>query len=56
MFSLLQCVKTISWAYPVFYSIDPEGSLPESKSGRGVKLTTHLNLQSSIRLHRVVLH
>jgi hypothetical protein len=66
-FSLLQIVQTGSEVHPTSYPMGTGDSFPSGKSGRGIKLTTHLQLVPGsrkcesihplpIRLHGVVLN
>jgi hypothetical protein len=66
-YSLLHVVQTGSGAHPASYPVGTWGFFPGGKSGKDVKLTTHLHLlpksrmvelylHSPIRLHGIVLN
>jgi hypothetical protein len=54
--SLLHSVLKGSGDYPASYTIGTGSSFPEGKSGRGLKLATHLHLGLRSRMVELYLH
>jgi hypothetical protein len=56
-FSLLHVVQTGSGVHPTSYPVRSGGSFPAGESGRGVKMTTHLQLvQRSRKCESLYIH
>jgi hypothetical protein len=55
-FSFLYRVKTGSEAHPGDYPLGAEGSFPEGKSAKGVKLTTRHHLVPRLRVVELYIH